>query len=56
MTIKEVRDILYCHLMDLEAEHPYTWNQDIWQIKQALRETVNHFDSLMAHYRKTPAK
>ena len=56
MTIKEVRDVLYCHLMDLEAEHPNTWDQDIWEIKEALRETVNHFDSLMAYFRNPSAK
>ena len=51
MSMEEIRNILYCHLMDLEADNPYNWDSDIWLVKQAISETVDYFDREMARYR-----
>lgn len=56
MSMKEIRNILYCHLMDIEAGVSNTWDYDVWQVKQALREAVNYFDREMEYLRKNPAK
>ena len=56
MNIKEMRDILYCHLMDLESNHPGSFDADIWRIKEALNEAVNYFDREMAYIRANSAK
>ena len=56
MSIKELRDVLYCHLMDLESEHPYNWDYDIWQVKQALREAVEYLEREMEYIRRPIAK
>lgn len=55
MSMKEMRDLLYCHLMDLEAEDPYNWNYDSWQVKAALREAVDYFDREMDYIRNAHA-
>ena len=53
MTIEDVRNILYCHLMDLEANHPGTCDYDIWNVKQALSAAVEYFENEMNRYRKS---
>ena len=52
MSVEEIRNVLYCHLMDLEANNPYNWDYDIWQVKQALTEVIEFFDREMERYRK----
>ena len=56
MSIKEIRDILYCHLMDIEAGVEKTWDYDVIQVKSALQETVVFYDTLLAQYGKISAK
>ena len=55
MSIDEVRNTLYCHMMDLEANHPGSWDYDIWQVKQALEAAVDYFDREMERYKNTSA-
>lgn len=53
MPMWEVRNVLYCHLMDLEAQSHGNWDIDIHTVKEALGEVIDGLDRAMGYRKNT---
>lgn len=53
MPMWEVRNVLYCHMMDLDAKVHENWDYDIFLVKQALTEVIDAMDRELGYNKNT---